>query len=167
MQRRDAHRSTSDAGPGGNDTGWSGERLRRLARRRAGLHSSDTPDEDEVLQLRVDRLRPGPTVITVTGQLDLAGVPEVRTQVRELLSREEPVVLDLGGTTFLDVSGVRLLVALSAEAWAAGAWFGVLPRIAPAVARVLDLTGLRPLVSFATPDGRSPRADPEGPAPPP
>ena len=153
------------AGPGGNDTRWSGGRLRPLARRRDGRPSSGSPDEDEVLLVRVDRRLPGPTVVTVSGQLDLAGVPEVRTQVREFLSREEPVVLDLGGTTFLDVSGVRLLIALSAEAWAAGAWFGVLPRVAPAVARVLDLTGLRPLVSFAESDGQPPPGDPEGPAP--
>jgi anti-anti-sigma factor len=109
---------------------------------------------DEALEVRVARLSLGPTVVAVTGELDLAGVPTVRTQVRELLSRGEPVVLDLGGTTFLDVAGVRLLVALSREAAAAETCFGVLPALAPALQLVLDLTGLAGRISFAGADPR-------------
>ena len=162
MPRRDAHRSMPHAGPGGNDTRWSGGRLRPLARRRDGRPSSGSPDEDEVLLVRVDRRLPGPD--RRHRQRSNSTSPASRRSARRCVSssREEPVVLDLGGTTFLDVSGIALLIALSAEAWAAGAWFGVLPRV-DAVARVLDLTGLRPLVSFAESDGQPPPAIPRVP----
>ena len=81
--------------------------------------------------------------------------------------RGEPVVLDLGATTFLDVAGVRLLVALSREAAAVETGFSVLPALTPAVQLVLDLTGLGGSISFADADPRPSPGDRPGPGSPP
>lgn len=155
------------AGQGGNDTRRSGGRRALPARHRVGDRVSGTPHVDGALDVRVDRLAPGPTVVAVTGELDLAGVPTVRAQVRGPLLRGEPVVLDLGATTFLDVAGVRLLVALSREAAAVETGFSVLPALTPAVQLVLDLTGLGGSISFADADPRPSPGDRPGPGSPP
>ena len=53
-------------------------------------------------------------VVELSGELDLAGLPAVDGAVAELLTRPaQPVVLDLGRLTFLDSSGVTLLVRLA------------------------------------------------------
>lgn len=53
-------------------------------------------------------------VVELEGELDLASLPAVGATVDQLLARPpQPVVLDLGGLTFLDSSGVTLLVRLA------------------------------------------------------
>jgi len=53
-------------------------------------------------------------VIALAGELDLASLPSVAVSLDDALGREaQPVVLDLGGLTFLDSSGVALLVRIA------------------------------------------------------
>lgn len=50
-------------------------------------------------------------VLAVAGELDLASLPAVVPVVDELLTRPvQPLVVDVGELTFLDSSGVSLLV---------------------------------------------------------
>ena len=52
--------------------------------------------------------------ISLAGELDMASLPSVAAPLDELLGREaQPVVLDLSGLTFLDSSGVTLLVRIA------------------------------------------------------
>jgi anti-anti-sigma factor len=77
-------------------------------------------------------------VVELSGELDLAGLPAVDRAAAALLTRPaQPVVLDLGGLTFLDSSGVTLLVRLANH-------FGqVRTRAAsPPVRRVIEVLGL-------------------------
>jgi anti-anti-sigma factor len=77
-------------------------------------------------------------VVELSGELDLAGLPAVDGAAAALLTRPaQPVVLDLGGLTFLDSSGVTLLVRLANH-------FGqVRTRAAsPPVRRVIEVLGL-------------------------
>jgi anti-anti-sigma factor len=56
----------------------------------------------------------GGLVIELAGELDLASLPAVAAPLEELLSSQpQPVVLELGGLTFLDSSGVALLVRIA------------------------------------------------------
>jgi anti-anti-sigma factor len=83
-----------------------------------------------------------PLVITVRGEVDLATAPELESCVQQaLVAAGDSVLLDLGGLTFIDSSGLRVLVALSNHARAKGAAISLrnVPRHAE---RVLDLTGL-------------------------
>jgi anti-sigma B factor antagonist len=79
----------------------------------------------------------GVVVMRMSGELDLAAAPLVREAVDWLSQRmaAAPLVLDLARVSFIDSTGVRLLV----EAGDAAAL------LAPsqAVSRVLELTGLR------------------------
>jgi anti-sigma B factor antagonist len=56
----------------------------------------------------------GGLVVTLAGELDLASLPAVAAPLDELLGRTpQPVVLDLAGLSFLDSSGVAVLVRIA------------------------------------------------------
>ena len=56
----------------------------------------------------------GGWVVDLAGELDLASLPAVAGPVDDLLSSPpQPVVLELGGLTFLDSSGVAVLVRVA------------------------------------------------------
>jgi anti-anti-sigma factor len=94
------------------------------------------PDRDHVL------VRP-------QGELDMATVPEVDSNVEELVnSGFTNVVLDLAGLTFMDSTGLRLLVKWTQTARGDGMSFRLLPG-SPAIDRVLDISGLRDELEFA------------------
>jgi anti-anti-sigma factor len=83
-----------------------------------------------------------PLVVTVRGEVDLATAPELETAVNQAFEAADgSVLLDLGAMSFIDSSGLRVLVALSNDARARGATLTLrnVPRHAE---RILDLTGL-------------------------
>jgi anti-sigma B factor antagonist len=83
-----------------------------------------------------------PLVVTVKGDVDLATAPELETAVQRAFGiMPDAVLLDLAGLSFIDSSGLRVLVALSNEARSRDASLQLsnVPRHAE---RVLDLTGL-------------------------
>lgn len=58
-------------------------------------------------------LRPGAAVVHVAGELDMASSPELTDHVDGMgLGPAAVLVVDLGGVTFLDSSGLNSLVAL-------------------------------------------------------
>lgn len=83
---------------------------------------------------------PGRHVVSVAGELDLAAAEGLWARLEPLIAPENLVVLDGNGITFLDSSGLRVLLLAASRASAAGAAFRlVVPQ--PAVRRVLDLAG--------------------------
>jgi anti-anti-sigma factor len=88
--------------------------------------------------------------VTPVGELDLATVAAVRAPLRAgLTDGFEHMVLDLAETTFVDSTGVRLVLELSARADAGGTRFVLLPG-PPAVRRVFELCGV-PDIPAASP----------------
>jgi anti-anti-sigma factor len=82
----------------------------------------------------------GRFVVTVRGEVDLATADRLWTELEPLLSAEAVVVLDGTEITFLDSSGLRVLLQAGNRAAADGAAFRlVAPQ--PAVQRVLELAG--------------------------
>jgi anti-sigma B factor antagonist len=68
-------------------------------RPRARLDISTTPD--------------GQLLVDLAGELDIATLPDIAGTADRLLAEPpQPVVLELGGLTFLDSSGVTLLVRI-------------------------------------------------------
>jgi anti-anti-sigma factor len=93
------------------------------------------------------RREEGRLVVAPTGELDIATVDAVRS---ELAGREpgEGVVLDFRGVDFLDTSGIQVTV----EIWRASTEEGFELRIVPAaphVHRVFVLAGLDEVLPFA------------------
>lgn len=81
-------------------------------------------------------------VLTVRGDIDLASANDFETSLRTALDGSpSSITVDLAALTFIDSSGLRVLVSLSKEAQSRGATLGLrnIPRHAQ---RVLDITGL-------------------------
>lgn len=63
--------------------------------------------------LSVDvRDEPDATVLTVSGELDMASSPKL-AQALDQLRPTRPLVLDLGGLEFIDVTGLHVLLQAS------------------------------------------------------
>lgn len=86
----------------------------------------------------------GPTVVRVTGELDLATAPQLE---EALASRPANggLVIDLGGCTFVDSTCVRVLVGVVRDTEDAGER-AALVVTDPGVLRVLEITALDTLV---------------------
>jgi anti-anti-sigma factor len=86
--------------------------------------------------------------VAPVGEVDLATVGEVRARVEELLSAGfRRVALDLAEVTFLDASGLHLILELAASARGDGWEFAVIEG-APDVQRVFEIAGVRDAVPF-------------------
>ena len=82
----------------------------------------------------------GTDVVAPTGDIDIATAPEVR---RVMLANAggRRIVLDLRGVTFMDTSGLLLLVEGRRRALAEGGQFAIVDG-PPAVRRVIEVAGL-------------------------
>jgi anti-sigma B factor antagonist len=88
------------------------------------------------------RSQDGYTIVTISGELDIASAPVLREQLLGLLRPgASRIVIDLSGVTFCDASGLAVLVGASRRA---DLLDGVLRLAAPTplVATILRLTGL-------------------------
>jgi anti-anti-sigma factor len=84
-------------------------------------------------------------VLTLVGELDLATAPSVRDAIAEHGHGYEAIALDLRELTFMDSSGLNLLVELWKRRFEQRIAF-----VAPTgeVARAIDISGLRWVVPF-------------------
>jgi anti-sigma B factor antagonist len=83
----------------------------------------------------------GGILLRVRGELDLAGAPILSERLRRLRERGEPVVLDLDELEFIDMSGLRVLLAASDEASQDG-WSFAVTRGSAQVRRLIALVRL-------------------------
>lgn len=88
----------------------------------------------------VDR-RDSHVTLHLTGELDLAAAPGLESALDAVLADSEDVVLDIAEVTFLDSSGLRVLVAAQNQSSEAGKTLTLLNPSA-AVSRILEITGL-------------------------
>ena len=87
--------------------------------------------------------REGATVVEIAGELDLHGAPQLRAELGRALELGAPprVIVDLNGVTFLDSTGVGVLVgALKRARELDGQLVFCNPQ--PRVCRVFEITGL-------------------------
>jgi anti-anti-sigma factor len=86
-------------------------------------------------------------VLALTGEVDTDAVPAFRAQARRLLNAEgvERLIIDLGQVSFIDSSGIGLLVTLHAEC-ARGGIDLVLTRPTAGTRTLLEMTGVWDLV---------------------
>jgi anti-sigma B factor antagonist len=76
-------------------------------------------------------------VLRLRGELDLASANQLEAAIRHLQDPVE-VVIDLGGLTFLDMAGLRVLITAHDDAARAGQRF-VLANVSKPIRRVLSL----------------------------
>lgn len=82
------------------------------------------------------------TVVSVAGELDLATVALVERAVMTWFPVSEEIALDMRGVTFIDSTGLRLLLMLDEVAIEDGRMLTLTP--SGTVTRLLELTGLAP-----------------------
>jgi anti-anti-sigma factor len=88
-------------------------------------HRADPPDHHRVAAI---------------GEIDLASGPHLIDALRAAQADAHHVVLDLDGTTFIDMAGARILIAAAAHARATAGTFAIVHPTAP-VTRLLVLIG--------------------------
>lgn len=80
-------------------------------------------------------------VVTAVGELDANGTPRLRAAIDELFTSGHPtVVVDLGGVTFIDSSGLSVLIAAYKQAIDRDVRL-TLRSPSAAVTRLLEMTG--------------------------
>jgi anti-sigma B factor antagonist len=84
----------------------------------------------------------GPRVLQGTGELDVAVVPPLLSQVPELVDGAAALVLDLTTVSFFDSSGVRLVDSLARECGRTRTPFRVVAPPGNRCRRVLEIVGL-------------------------
>jgi anti-sigma B factor antagonist len=86
----------------------------------------------------------GLPVLSISGEHDLNTAPDLRGRLDELISSGQPVIIDLTPATFVDSSILGAILDARRRAEEAGIGFAVAQAGgADAVARVLEITGLR------------------------
>lgn len=80
-------------------------------------------------------------VVALAGELDLATAPVAEQELMRAEASEDLIVLDLRGLTFIDSTGLRLMIAADRRAHDRGAAF-VIVQGSPQVRRLFDLSGV-------------------------
>jgi anti-anti-sigma factor len=92
--------------------------------------------------------------LTLSGELDLATAPRVEEAVQVMLGRDvRNLTVDLGSLSFMDSSGLRLLIVLDARASSEN-WTLALTRPQESVRRLLQISGVERNLPFIE-DGAS------------
>ncbi|HXB15617.1 MAG TPA: STAS domain-containing protein [Solirubrobacteraceae bacterium] len=94
-------------------------------------------------QLRIDSRREADrVVISLDGELDMANAPLLQRAIEAPdLKDTKTVVLDLQGLTFLDSTGLRIILSAREQCWRRGQEFAVTPG-SQQVQRLLSVTGV-------------------------
>lgn len=81
--------------------------------------------------------------VHLAGEIDLAAAPRVESAIEEALAGEDgtEITIDLAAVTFLDSTGLRVLVTAHARCAGEGRNL-TLVNPSPAVSRILEITGL-------------------------
>lgn len=66
-------------------------------------------DAERPYQILLDRID-GHCVVVVLGELDLFAADDLWHHIEQVRTSGQPIVLDLAGTTFMDSTGVKLLM---------------------------------------------------------
>jgi anti-sigma B factor antagonist len=99
-------------------------------------------------RIELDRSDGGVVVVVLSGEHDVYTAPELRDRIDSVIEEGAPFVIDLTPTTFLDSSVLRVLLEARRRAEENGLGFAVAlsDTEAPGVRRILEVTGLIPLL---------------------
>ena len=87
--------------------------------------------------------------VALTGELDLASAPNIEEEIRRVEATDATsIVIDLSGLTFIDSTGIRLMVTADARSRADSRRLRLL-RGPAAVQRVFVISGVDKLLPFA------------------
>ncbi len=99
------------------------------------------------LVLGLEKSANGVARLTLTGELDIANAHQVHMRLPEATASAECVLVDLSGLTFIDSTGIRLLLQLQKIAERDGWRLRLVPG-PPHVQEVLRIVGLETRLPF-------------------
>jgi anti-anti-sigma factor len=103
---------------------------------------------DGAFTIRIDRVAES-SRIQLYGEMDMAVTGHVDREMRRAEATDaERIVLDLDELEFLDASGIRLLLDLSARSDSDGGRLRIRRARSSQVQRVIDLTGVGDVLPF-------------------
>jgi stage II sporulation protein AA (anti-sigma F factor antagonist) len=118
--------------------------IRRRREPRPGGAEVDVPFD--LLRVAVSEPRPGVLLVAPAGEVDVATAAMLRDAALDAVKTgPRCVVVDLGELTFCGSTGLVVLLECRQAAETSGVGFGVVGGL-PIVRRVLDITGLGPLL---------------------
>lgn len=89
----------------------------------------------------------GRTLLALSGEIDIATVDEVAAAVRDELATG-PVTLDMSELSFMDSSGLRMLIDLLREADGSGRTLLIGNELHQNVRRLLNMSGIIDMLPF-------------------
>jgi anti-sigma B factor antagonist len=96
---------------------------------------------DSLFKVRFEPQGAG-VVVIASGEIDLATSPELRAALHEEQAQAPAVVLDLREVTFIDSSGLGVIVGQQKRSQEDGTRFAVAVEAGTSVERILNLSGL-------------------------
>lgn len=92
------------------------------------------------MDLKLER-RNGAAIAALEGEIDLQQAPALRRALLECLQEKTAMIVDLGGVSYIDSSGIACLVEAFQAARKDGSYFA-LAAVSPGAMRVLELARL-------------------------
>jgi anti-sigma B factor antagonist len=71
---------------------------------------SGDPEDGQILTVRIESAGTSASVVSLAGELDLSTIPRVQKQLFDQLRSHAAIVVDLTDVTFIDSSGIALLI---------------------------------------------------------
>lgn len=105
----------------------------------------------DVLRVTVEPLEDG-RLIRAVGEVDLSTAPALRRELEAARVEADTVLLDLSDVTFIDSTGLHLLLDAS-HGSAVTDWSFFLVRPSEAVRRLIELSGTADLLTLVDPAG--------------
>jgi anti-anti-sigma factor len=114
-------------------------------------------NHDDLLHVTVDPLEDA-CLIRAAGEIDLSSVPALRRELDAARAEAVTVLLDLSGVTFIDSSGLHLLLRASHSS-AISDWAFFVVRPSEPVLRLIELSGTADLLTVFDPTAERALAD--------
>lgn len=90
--------------------------------------------------------RPGVALVALAGEHDLYSGDDLRQAFERSLTESDHLIVDLSGAEFIDSTIIAVLLQTMKDARELDRKFNVVLGTAPAVARILEVTGVIPLL---------------------
>ena len=98
------------------------------------------------------------STVSVCGELDMASVEPLRGALNDVVGGDGVIIFDLSGVTFMDSTGLRLLLDVKRQMDDGGGAVFIRDASEP-VERVLEMTGMASFFAQRLPDIRGKNAD--------
>jgi anti-sigma B factor antagonist len=117
-----------------------GERVERSSGAAPPPHSRGDGRDIATLSIHITDSPGGATVVTLSGELDLSTIPRMQRPLLEQIQQRGAVLVDLSELSFIDSSGIGMLI--EAKRIANGTPMGVLVGAGTQVERVFGIAGV-------------------------